>query len=123
MLLPRRAPSLASLDYAGPAFLGPGRLGLVLADISGKGMSAALLMANLQASLQSHYAQTPDDLPRVLRAVNESFFESSATSRYATLFFGVYDEQRAALRYANCGHPPVLLASDGSIVRPHAGWP
>jgi len=132
MLLPRRAPALASLDYAGACiqarqvggdyydflYLGPGRLGLVLADISGKGISAALLMANLQASLRSHYAQAPDDLPRVLRAVNQSFFESSATSRYATLFFGVYDEQRAALRYVNCGHPPpVLLASDGSIER------
>jgi sigma-B regulation protein RsbU (phosphoserine phosphatase) len=95
MLLPQQLPALASLDYAGTCiqarqvggdyydflYLGPGRLGLVLADISGKGISAALLMANLQASLRSHYAQTPDDLPHVLRAVNRSFFESSdATS-------------------------------------------
>jgi sigma-B regulation protein RsbU (phosphoserine phosphatase) len=50
--------------------------------------------------------------------VNRSFFDSSATSRYATLFFGVYDEQSCALRYVNCGHlPPVLLVSDGSIQR------
>lgn len=77
-------------------YLGPGRLGFVLADISGKGISAALLMASLQASLRSQYAQAPDDLPRVLRAVNRTFFDSTATSRYATLFFAIYDEPTAA---------------------------
>ena len=131
-LLPQQTPALDSLDYAGICiqarqvggdyydflYLGPGRLGLVLADISGKGISAALLMASLQASLRSHYAQAPDDVPRVLQAVNHTFFESTATSRYATLFFGIYDEGTARLRYANCGHPPpVLFASNGSIER------
>ena len=105
-------------DYYDFLYLGPGRLGFVLADISGKGISAALLMASLQASLRSQYAQAPDDLPRVLRAVNRTFFESTATSRYATLFFGIYDETTSRLRYANCGHPPpVLLGPDGSIDR------
>jgi phosphoserine phosphatase RsbU/P len=131
-LLPQRAPAFDSLDYAGICiqarevggdyydflYLGPGRLGLVLADISGKGISAALLMASLQASLRSHYAQAPDDLPRILRGVNRTFFDSTETSRYATLFFGVYDEAAARLRYANCGHlPPVLLRPDGSVQR------
>ena len=131
-LLPQHAPALESLDYAGICiqakqvggdyydflYLGPGRLGLVLADISGKGMSAALLMASLQASLRGHYAQAPDDLPRVLHAVNQTFFDSTASNLYATLFFGIYDERTARLRYANCGHlPPVLLAPDGSIER------
>ena len=75
-------------------------------------------MASLQASLRSQYAQTPDDIPGVLRAVNRTFYESTPTSRYATLFFGVYDEQRSQLRYANCGHPPpVLLCRDGSVER------
>jgi sigma-B regulation protein RsbU (phosphoserine phosphatase) len=131
-LLPQQAPILQSLDYFGVCvqarlvggdyydflYLGPGRLGFVLADISGKGISAALLMASLQASLRSHYAQAPDDLPRVLRAVNRTFFESTATSRYATLFFGIYDETTSRLRYANCGHPPpVLMGPDGAIDR------
>jgi sigma-B regulation protein RsbU (phosphoserine phosphatase) len=131
-LLPQRTPALDSLDYAGVCiqarqvggdyydflYLGPGRLGLVLADISGKGISAALLMANLQASLRSHYAQAPDDLPRALRALNQTFFDSTTSSRYATLFFATYDEATSRLRYANCGHPPpVLLARDGSIAR------
>jgi len=131
-LLPQQAPALESLDYAGVCiqarqvggdyydflYFGPGRLGFVLADISGKGISAALLMASLQASLRSQYAQAPDDLPRVLRAVNRTFFDSTATSRYATLFFGIYDETTSRLRYANCGHPPpVLLGPHGSIDR------
>jgi sigma-B regulation protein RsbU (phosphoserine phosphatase) len=131
-LLPQRAPVFESLDYAGICiqarqvggdyydffYLGPGRLGLVLADVSGKGISAALLMASLQASLRSHYAWAPEDLPRILHAVNRTFFESTETSRYATLFFGIYDEASALLRYANCGHlPPVLLGADGSLQR------
>lgn len=131
-LLPQRVPVVESLDYAGTCiqarqvggdyydflYLGPGRLGLVLADISGKGISAALLMASLQASLRSQYAQAPDDIPGVLRAVNRTFYDSTPTSRYATLFFGIYDEQHSRLRYANCGHPPpVLLSCDGSVER------
>ena len=129
-LLPQHVPAFASLDYAGICIqarqvggdyydflnLGPDRLGLVLADISGKGISAALLMASLQASLRSHYNWTPEDLPQILRAVNRTFFDSTETSRYATLFVGIYDEGAARLRYANCGHPPpVLLGADGSV--------
>jgi sigma-B regulation protein RsbU (phosphoserine phosphatase) len=131
-LLPQQAPVLESLDYAGVCiqaklvggdyydflYLGPGRLGLVLADISGKGISAALLMANLQASLRSHYAQAPDDLPRMLHALNRTFYDSTESSRYATLFFATYDEATSRLRYANCGHPPpLLIAGDGSVDR------
>jgi serine phosphatase RsbU (regulator of sigma subunit) len=105
-------------DYYDFLYLGPGRLGLGLADISGKGISAALLMANLQATLRGQYAQAPDDLPRVLRTVNATFFASTVSSRYATLFFAVYDESSARLRYANCGHlPPVLIRASGSIER------
>jgi sigma-B regulation protein RsbU (phosphoserine phosphatase) len=131
-LLPQRAPAFDSLDYAGICiqawqvggdyydflYLGPGRLGLVLADISGKGISAALLMASLQASLRSYHAWAPEDLPRILQAVNRTFFDSTETSRYATLFFGIYDDDSGQLRYANCGHlPPVLLRQDGSLHR------
>ena len=77
-LLPQRMPAIESLDYAGTCiqarqvggdyydflYLGPGRLGLVLADISGKGISAALLMASLQASLRSQYRPDPRRHPR-----------------------------------------------------------
>jgi sigma-B regulation protein RsbU (phosphoserine phosphatase) len=93
-------------------------LALVLADISGKGIAGALLMANLQANLRSRYALALDDLPRLLRSVNQLFYENTPDDRYATLFFAVYDDHSRELEYANCGHnPPLLFRANGSIVR------
>lgn len=131
-LLPQERPVLASLDYAGACLqarvvggdyfdfvsLAPDRFGLVLADISGKGISAALLMASLQANLRAQYANAPHDLACVLGTVNKIFFDSTASNHYATLFFGVYHETDRTLRYANCGHlPPILLRVDGQVER------
>ena len=131
-LLPQDRPVLASLDYAGACLqarivggdyfdfvsLAPDQFGLVLADISGKGISAALLMASLQANLRAQYANAPHDLAQVLGTVNKIFFDSTASNHYATLFFGVYHETERTLRYANCGHlPPVLLRADGQVER------
>jgi serine phosphatase RsbU (regulator of sigma subunit) len=76
---------------------------MVLADITGKGVSAALLMANLQANLRSQYALAVDDLPRLLASVNRLFYENSGDASYATLFFADYDNSSRKLRYANCG--------------------
>jgi serine phosphatase RsbU (regulator of sigma subunit) len=90
----------------------------VLADISGKGVAAALLMANLQASLRSRRAQAWDDLPGVIRSVNHLFCESTEHERYATLFFGCYDDAGRTLRYVNCGHyPPLLVRAEGGVTR------
>ena len=119
-LLPQQAPSLKTLDCAGKCIqtravggdyydfldFGSGRLGLVLADISGKGMSAALLMANLQANLRGQYALALEDIPRLLRSVNHLFYKNTETSNYATMFFAVYDDETRRLRYVNCGHNP-----------------
>jgi len=129
-LFPQKLPTLDTLEYAaycrqaGPVGgdyydfldLGPGRLGLVLADISGKGVAAALLMANLQASLRSLRGQAWDDLPGVIQSVNQLFCESTERERYATLFFGCYDDARHALRYVNCGHYPPLVVRAGEGV-------
>jgi len=91
-------------------------LAFVLADISGKGIAAALLMANLQANLRSRYALALDDLPRLLKSVNQLFYENTPDDRYATLFFAVYDDRSRELEYANCGHNhPLLFRADGSI--------
>jgi sigma-B regulation protein RsbU (phosphoserine phosphatase) len=131
-LLPQEAPPLRTLDYAGRCVqaravggdyydfldLGPGRLGMVLADVSGKGLPAALLMASLQASLRSRSARDLADLPLQLHAVNQLLFRSSDLSRYATLFLGVYDDQTRRLVYANCGHnPPVVMRAEGGLER------
>jgi serine phosphatase RsbU (regulator of sigma subunit) len=131
-LLPQQAPPLATLDYTGACVqartvggdyydfldLGPGRVGLVLADISGKGISAALLMANLQANLRSQYALALEDLERLLQSVNRLFHDSTGAGHFATFFFGYYDDATRRLRYVNCGHnPPVVLRADGRIER------
>jgi len=103
-------------DYYDFLDLGPGRLGIVLADISGKGIAAALLMANLQANLRSQYAVALEDLPRLLQSVNRLFYENTPDDRYATLFFADYDDATRCLRYANCGHnPPLLLRANGKL--------
>jgi phosphoserine phosphatase RsbU/P len=134
-LLPQQAPSLRTLDCAGKCIqtravggdyydfldFGSGRLGLVLADISGKGMSAALLMANLQANLRGQYALALEDVPQLLRSVNRLFYKNTETSHYATMFFAVYNDETRRLRYVNCGHnPPMLLRANGEIERLNA---
>jgi serine phosphatase RsbU (regulator of sigma subunit) len=131
-LLPQSAPILTTLDYAGRCIqarsiggdyfdfisVGEGRFAFVLADISGKGISAALLMASLQASLRAQYTVAPADVRAVLCTVNRVFYGSTATNHYATLFFGVYDETTRVLQYANCGHlPPILRRSTGRLDR------
>jgi len=93
-------------------------LAFVLADISGKGIAGALLMANLQANLRSRYALALDDLPRLLSSVNQLFYENTPEDRYATLFFAVYDDHSHELEYANCGHnAPLLFRSNGQLER------
>ncbi len=121
-----RAQAAASIGLSGPlplrdiveqslVELGPGRVALVVADIAGKGIAAALLMANLQANLRARYGTTADDLPRLLQPVNKLFFENTAENQYATLVIAEYDAGTRRMRYANCGHfPPILLHPDGS---------
>ena len=75
-------------------------------------------MANLQANLRSQYAVALNDLPRLLKSVNQLFYENSSDSSYATLFFADYNDSSRRLRYVNCGHlPPLLLRADGQLER------
>ena len=98
-------------------FLAPGRiLVLILGDISGHGIPAALMMANLQALLRGQYAFGSGDLQSRLDGVNRLFVESTGSEHFASLFLGEYDDVSAA-RYANCGHPPLLLRADGGLER------
>ena len=131
-LFPQTKPACGTLDYAGICIqalqvggdyydfldLGQQRLGLVVGDIAGKGIAAALLMANLQANLRSQYAAALDQPQLLLRSVNQLFYENTVDSAYATLFFAEYDGQTGRLRYVNCGHlPALLLRSDNTIER------
>jgi serine phosphatase RsbU (regulator of sigma subunit) len=105
-------------DYYDFLDLGRERLGLVIGDVAGKGIAAALLMANLQASLRSQCAVALDEPQRFLRSVNQLFYENTADSAYATLFFAEYDDRDRRLRYANCGHlSGLLFRSDDTLER------
>jgi serine phosphatase RsbU (regulator of sigma subunit) len=131
-LFPQTLPPLATLEYAGVCIqarqvggdyydfidLGQNRLGFVIADISGKGIAAALLMANLQANLRSLCAIAKQQPDHLLRSVNQLFCENTTDGAFATLFFAEYDDSGRLLRYANCGHlPALLLRGDGSLIR------
>src|SRR5499425_1107719 len=131
-LFPQRQPQIRTLVYAGichPARtvggdyydfldLGSRRLGLVMADIAGKGIGAALLMANLQAALRSLCATAWEQPEQFLRSVNELLYENTADGDFATLFFAEYNDDSRKLRYSNCGHPPALLVhGDDSLQR------
>jgi sigma-B regulation protein RsbU (phosphoserine phosphatase) len=92
------------------------RLALVVGDASGKGLAAALMIANVQSSLRTAALFTGDDLAALLKVVNYQVYTSSSEDRYATLFYGVFDSSTRILRYANAGHnPPVVIRRDGSM--------
>ncbi len=122
-LFPQTASRLATLDMAGVCLpargvagdyydflpLAPGRLGVAVGDISGKGISAALLMANLQASLRSQAALAGLNVARLLRIVNALLFRSTSQNKFASLFYAVYDESTRAFTYVNAGHNSPFL--------------
>jgi len=118
-------PSLhVSGDYYDFITVKGGLTGLVIADVSGKGMPASLLASNLQASLRA-LARVFSDPGELLAAVNSALFESTDPERFATLFLAVLAEDRSGFRYASAGHnPPLLLRSNGQTqwLRP-AGTP
>jgi serine phosphatase RsbU (regulator of sigma subunit)/predicted enzyme related to lactoylglutathione lyase len=131
-LFPQKRPSVTGLGYAGVCIqarqvggdyydfldLGPGRLGLVIGDVVGKGIAAALLMANLQANLRSQCAIALDQPARVLRAVNQLFCENTPDGGFATLFFAEYEQETGRLRYVNCGHLcAIVLRGDDTVER------
>jgi serine phosphatase RsbU (regulator of sigma subunit)/catechol 2,3-dioxygenase-like lactoylglutathione lyase family enzyme len=129
-LFPQTFPVLRTLDYAGICIqarhvggdyydflaLGAGRVGLFIGDIAGKGIAAALLMANLQANLRSQFALAREQPQRFLESVNRLFYENTVDSAYATVFFAEYDDAAQRLRYTNCGHLSGLLLRQNDTV-------
>ncbi len=96
-------------DYYDAFPLQDGRLGLAIGDVSGKGISAALLMASLRASLRGVTLDNPRDFAAVMEKINRLVYESSADNRYATFFFGALDPETRLLECVNAGHNPPLL--------------
>lgn len=136
-LLPRFVPSVRGLELAGrclPAVgvggdyydfvpLGDDRLAIVVADVSGKGIPAALLMAGLQGSVRSIALPTVPPA-EVARRLNTMLHETTSDSRYATMFFAVWNGADSTLAYANAGHfPPLHLCGEGTVRLAAGGLP
>jgi sigma-B regulation protein RsbU (phosphoserine phosphatase) len=135
-LFPQKLPQVEGLDCAGgcrPALgvggdyydfleLPRGRIGVVIGDVSGKGIAAALLMASLQASVRGQTLHESETLAAIIARVNTLIYEASASSRYATLFYAQIDPAALTLDYVNAGHnPPMLFRKSGTIERLEAG--
>ncbi|HUX66181.1 MAG TPA: PP2C family protein-serine/threonine phosphatase [Terriglobales bacterium] len=149
-LFPRIPPVVAGLEIQGRCLparvvsgdyydflqLSPSRVSLALGDISGKGISAALLMATIVSAVRAYQPGAADrvvgvaagqaapsrpapaedeaDPARLLERLNRQLFHSTPPEKYATLFYAVYDGERRELRYTNAGHlPPVILGASG----------
>ncbi len=144
-LFPRAAPEVVGLqlygvckpartvsgDYYDFLRLGQNRVGLVVGDVSGKGISAALLMASIQSALHAQFYDgfspagasraTPVSTAEVVDRLNRQLFESTPMEKYATFFYAVYDGATRKLTYTNAGHPAPILFHRGTCERLEAG--
>jgi sigma-B regulation protein RsbU (phosphoserine phosphatase) len=134
-LLPKSPPSLATATVAGAMRtsrevggdfydfieIKPGTVGMAVADVSGKGIPAALLMTTLQVSFRSEAVMSPNPAS-VIAALNKSLFERSDPEKFATFFYALYDDETGILRYSNGGsYPPFILGTDGRISKLQRG--
>ena len=123
-LLPQIYPLVKGLDFAGFSrtaqevggdyydfiALDNGRLGIAVGDVSGKGISAALLMASIRSALHGLTFSGTLTLARIIEGLNRIIYDSSTSNRFVTFFFGEYDPSTRTLDYVNAGHnAPVLL--------------
>jgi sigma-B regulation protein RsbU (phosphoserine phosphatase) len=142
-LFPNRIPQMERMDVAGiclPARtvsgdyydflpLGAHQLGMALGDICGKGISAALLMANLQATLRSNVMNLWKDtrlngektVAKIVERLNSQIYNFTAANKFATFFYALYDDQLQTLTYCNAGHNPPLYFNGGKVQRLSAG--
>lgn len=127
-LLPRKIPQIPGFEVAGawqPASTVGGdyydvlrlddhRLGICIADVVGKGVSASLLMANVQAALRA-FASDSESPAQVCGKVNRLLCDNIATGKFVTFIYGILDGDTRTFRHCNAGHPYPILLSDGSI--------
>ncbi len=127
-LLPKEIPQLPGIavatawrparavggDYFDVLRLDGNRLAICIADVSGKGIPAALLMANVQASLRASVRDL-ESPARVCGIVNGMLCESIAANKFVTFFCGVLDGNTRMFRYCNAGHPYPILVSGGAV--------
>ena len=131
-LLPHQAPIVPGYELAGHNLpcrtvggdyfdffpYGDGRIGLVLGDVSGKGMPAALLMTALKGGVQVLLGEAPDDVAKLMSRLDRVVAANFPRNRFVSFFVGLLDPASGELIYCNAGHnPPFLLRADGSMER------
>lgn len=108
-------------DFYDFLVLPSGKIGIAVADVSGKGIPASMLMTTLQASFRAE-ASTEKSPSDILFSLNNSLYERSEQSKFATFFYASYDDETKILHYANGGSfPPIVLSADGQIGRLQRG--
>jgi sigma-B regulation protein RsbU (phosphoserine phosphatase) len=107
-------------DYFDVVRLGEKRVAICIADVVGKGISAALLMANVQATVRA-FARDSESPAGVCSRVNSVLCGNIATEKFVTFFYGVLDAGERTLQYCNAGHPSPLLVSSDSVRQLAAG--
>ena len=136
-LFPQNLPPVPALEYAGhcrPAqgvggdyydflALANGRLGLAIADVSGKGVPAALLMASLQASTRGQSQAESGKVAELTANVNRLVCDASPENRYATFFYAQFDPATRRLIYTNGGHNAPILLRGEQVIRLETGGP
>ena len=127
-MIPQHPPKIAGIDLASvyvPCFelggdfydffpLPYDNLGLAIADVSGKGVPASLIMASVRAALRAQV----DNLyyiDEVVRRINHMLCRETRTTEFVTLLYGVLDIPNKRLTYCNAGHPPIMLLRDGVV--------
>lgn len=140
-----RPARIVSGDYYDFLAYGPDQVGIAVGDISGKGISAALLMATIHSAVRAYEQEqlivgtavphgasvsmaaveahvAPPSPAQTLWLLNRHLFQSTQPEKYATLFLGFYDDINHRLTYANAGHlPPIVVARDGTVRRLETG--
>jgi len=137
-----RPARIVSGDYYDFLSYGPEQVMVAVGDISGKGISAALLMATIHSAVRAYEQEqlvsvgmaaaygtnnrvaafearvAPPSPAQMLWLLNRHLFQSTQPEKYATLFLGFYDDEKHRLTYANAGHlPPIVLSADGAVRR------
>lgn len=105
-------------DYYDFLVLDAGKVGIAVADVAGKGISAALLMSTVQASLRSQAYAVRDCLTDLVSSMNRLLCKSTSAANYASFFYAQYDERERLLTYVNAGHNPPILLRAANLERP-----
>jgi phosphoserine phosphatase RsbU/P len=108
---------VVSGDYYDYFPVDEGAVAMAIGDVSGKGISAALLMATIQSALRAQLTGAGAvSTALIVRLLNRQVYASTSPEKYASFYFGLFDEAAGVLTYSNAGHPPpVLLRNEAPI--------